>query len=385
MDIPPGFASSATKGKVCRLKKALYGLKQSPRAWFDRFLKAMLRFGYTQSHADHTMFTKKSNGKIAILIVYVDDIIMTGDDVDEIQTLKALLAKEFEIKELGAMQYFLGMEVARSEKGILISQRKYTLDLLKETGMLGCKPVDTPIEVNHHLGSEGEHTDKERYQRLVGRLIYLSHTRPDISYAVGVVSQFMHDPRVPHLDVVYRILRYLKSAPGKGILFSNHGHLRLESFTDADWAGSIDDRRSTSGYCSFLGGNLITWRSKKQTVVARSSAEAEYRAMAHGVCELLWLQTFLLDLGLLDSGPMRLYCDNKAAINIAHNPVQHDRTKHIEVDRHFIKEKLNNGSICMPYVKSEDQLADVFTKGLSSRVFHPILFKLGMIDIFAPT
>ncbi|KAL6983238.1 Beta-galactosidase 8 [Sarracenia purpurea var. burkii] len=283
------------------------------------------------------------------------------------------------------MQYFLGMEVARSEKGILIAQRKYTLDLLKEIGMLGCKPVDTPIEVNHHLGSEGEHTDKERYQRLVDRLIYLSDTRPDISYVVGVVSQFMHDPRVSHLDAVYRILRYLKSAPGKGILFSNHGHLRLESFTDVDWAGSIDDRRSTSGYCAFLGGNLITWRSKKQTVVARSSVEAEYRAMAHGVCELLWFQTFLLDLGLLDSGPMRLYCDNKAAINIAHNPVQHDRTKHIEVDRHFIKEKLNNGSICMPYVKSEDQLADVFTKGLSSKVFHPILFKLGMIDIFVPT
>ena len=151
----------------------------------------------------------------------------------------------------------------------------------------------------------------------MGPLIYLSHTRPDISYVVGVVSQFMHEPRTVHLDAVYRILRYLKSAPGKGILFSNHGHLRLEAFTDADWAGSIDDRRSTSGYCIFLGGNLVTWRSKKQAVVARSSAEAEYRAMSHGVCELLWLQTFLRDLGFPDVSPMKLYCDNKAAINIA--------------------------------------------------------------------
>jgi hypothetical protein len=252
--------------------------------------------------------------------------------------------------------------------------------------MLGCKPADSPIEANHHLRSNaGEHTDKERYQRLVGRLIYLSHTRLDISYAVGVVSQFMHAPRTSHLVAVYRILRYLKSAPGKGVLFSNHGHLRLEAFTDADWAGSIDDRRSTSGYCTFLGGNLVTWRSKKQAVVARSSAEAEYRAMSHGVCELLWLQTFLRDLGFPDASPMKLYCDNKAAINIAHNPVQHDRTKHIEIDRHFIKEKLNNGLICMPFVRSEDQLADVFTKGLSSRSFHPIVFKLGLIDIFAPT
>ena len=211
MAIPPGFSSSQTEGKVCRLKKALYGLKQSPRAWFDRFLKAMLRFGYKQSHADHTMFIKRSNGKIAILIVYVDDIIMTGDDMNEIISLKALLAQEFEIKDLGSMKYFLGMEVARSNKGIFISQRKYILDLLEETGMLGCKPADSPIEANHHLGSNvGELTEKERYQRLVGRLIYLSHTRPNISYDVGVVSQFMHEPRTSHLDAVYRILRYLK-------------------------------------------------------------------------------------------------------------------------------------------------------------------------------
>ncbi|XP_057478145.1 retrovirus-related Pol polyprotein from transposon TNT 1-94 isoform X6 [Actinidia eriantha] len=386
MDIPPGFSSSKTEGKVCRLKKALYGLKQSPRAWFGRFSKAMLGFGYKQSHADHTMFIKKGAGKIIVLIVYVDDMIVTGDDVDEILNLKCRLAQEFEIKDLGSLRYFLGMEVARSDRGIFISQRKYILDLLEETGMLGCKPVNSPIEANHHLsGDMGERTNKERYQRLVGRLIYLAHTRPDVSYAVDVVSQFMHDPRTSHMDAVYRILSYLKSAPGKGIMFSNHGHLQLEVFTDADWAGSVDDRRSTSGYCTFLGGNLVTWRSKKQSVVARSSAKAEYRAMAHGVCELLWLQTLLHDLGVLIDGPMKLYCDNKAAINIAHNPVQHDRTKHIEIDRHFIKEKLSEGLICMPFVKSEDQLADIFTKGLSSKSFHPIVFKLGMIDIFAPT
>ncbi|XP_058194818.1 uncharacterized mitochondrial protein AtMg00810-like [Rhododendron vialii] len=332
------------------------------------------------------MFIRRGNGKIAILIVYFDDIIMTGNDVSEIHNLKSRLAQEFEIKDLGSLRYFLGMEVARSDRGIFISQRKYILDFLEETGMLGCRPADSPIEANNHLsGDVREHTGKERYQRLVGRLIYLAHTPPDIPYAEGVVSQFMHDPRTSHLDAVYRILRYLKSAPGKGILFYNHGHLRLEAFTDADWAGSVDDRRSTSGYCTFLGGNLITWRSKKQSVVARSSAEAEYRAMTNGVCELLWLQTLLLDLGFADSVPMKLYCDNKAAINIAHNPVQHDRTKHIEIDRHFIKEKLNEGLICMPFVRSGDQLANIFTKGLGSKSFHPIVFKLGLIDIFAPT
>jgi hypothetical protein len=165
MAIPPGFSSSQTEGKMCRLKKALYGLKQSPRAWFGRFSKAMLGFGYKQSHADHTMFIKKGVGKIAVLIVYVDDIIMTGNDVSEILNLKSSLAREFEIKDLGSLRYFLGMEVARSDRGIFITQRKYILDLLEETGMLGCRPADSPIEANHQLsGDSGERTDKERYQ-----------------------------------------------------------------------------------------------------------------------------------------------------------------------------------------------------------------------------
>ena len=219
----------------------------------------------------------------------------------------------------------------------------------------------------------------------MGRLIYLSHTRPDISYVVGIVSQYMHDPRHCHMETVYRILRYLKSAPGKGLLFAPHGHMRVEAFSDSDWAGSIEDRRSTSGYCSFVGGNLVTWRSKKQSVVARSSAEAEYRAIALGICELMWLRTLLEDLGVTTKRPMQLFCDNKAAISIANDPVQHDRTKHIEIDRHFIKEKLISGLICLPFVKTEHQLADILTKGLSSKMFHPLCFKLGMRDIYTPT
>jgi len=284
------------------------------------------------------------------------------------------------------LQYFLGIEVAQSKRGIFISQRKYILDLLKETGMTGCKPAESPIESNHKLQlGVGESVDKERYQRLVGKLIYLSLTRPDIAYAVSLVSQFMHDPRESHSQAVFRILRYLKSSPGKGLLFSKHGHFRIEAFTDADWAGSLDDRRSTSGYCTLVGGNLVTWRSKKQNVVARSSAEAEYRAMAQGVCEILWVQKLLAELGLLEREKLSLFCDNKAAISIAQNPVQHDRTKHIEIDRHFIKEKVTSGILNLCYVASEKQLADVFTKGLSKQMFHTLVFKLGMCDIFAPT
>ncbi|GAV57746.1 LOW QUALITY PROTEIN: hypothetical protein CFOL_v3_01282, partial [Cephalotus follicularis] len=232
--------------------------------------------------------------------------------------------------------------VARSNNGIFISQRKYVLDLLDDTGMLDCRHADSPIEVNHHLCSckpINSSVDKERHQRLVGRLIYLSHTRPNIAYAVGIVSQFMHDLQTLHLEVVYRILRYLKSTPGKGILFSRYDHLNLEAYTDADWASSRVDRRSTSGYCTFMGGNLVT-RSKKQTIVSRYSAESEYRAMAQGVCELIWLKRLLNDLGIMHESSMRLFCDNKSAIIISHNPVQYDRMKHIEIDRFFIREKL---------------------------------------------
>ena len=187
----------------------------------------------------------------------------------------------------------------------------------------------------------------------------------------------MHDPRKPHMDTVERILRYLKVALGKGLLFSNHGHLKVEGSIEADWAGSVDNRRSTSGYFTFVGENLVTWRSKKQQVVSRSNAEAEYRGMALGICELLWLRNLLNELGVKPKVVMKLYCDNKSAIDIAHNPVQHDRTKHME--------KLESGIIIFPFVKSEDQLADVLTKALASKVFIDSLVKLGMGDIHAPT
>jgi hypothetical protein len=387
MDTPPGYTASSNTDVVCKLQRALYGLKQSPRAWFGRFSQAMKKYGFRQSNSDHTLFLKHQQGKVTALIVYVDDMIITGDDAEEIDKLQKQLATEFEMKNLGGLKYFLGIEVARSKKGIFLSQQKYILDLLCEVGMLDCKPADTPIVQNHRLGEHPSQvpTNRGRYQRLVGKLIYLSHTHPDIAYAVSAVSQFMHQPSKDHMEAVIRILRYLKSFPGKGLMFAKNNHLRVNGYTDADWAGNTTDRRSTSGYFMFVGGNLVTWRSKKQKVVALSSAEAEFRGMAKGLCELLWIRRLLTEIGFAPTFEMDLFCDNKAAIAIAHNPIQHDRTKHVEIDRHFIKENLEAKIIWFPFVKSEDQLADILTKAVSSREFYNSLDKLRIEYLDAST
>ncbi|RVW56555.1 Retrovirus-related Pol polyprotein from transposon RE1 [Vitis vinifera] len=360
MDIPTGLETTSNFNKVCRLRKSLYGLKQSPRAWFERFTKVVKGYGFVQCQSDHTLFVKHfPEGKLAIII-------------------------EFKIKDLGNLKYFLGMEIARSKKGIVVSQRKYVLDLLNETGMLGCKPAETPMDTTVKLEeSDGSApVDKGRYQRLVGKLIYLSHTRPDIGFSVSVVSQFMNNPTEKHMIAVIRILRYLKMTPGKGLFFQRTTNKEIEIFSDADWAGSVTDRRSTSGYCSFVWGNLVTWRSKKQSVVARSSADAEFRAMAQGICEGIWLNRLLEELRVPLKHPMVLYCDNQAAISIAKNPVHHDRTKHVEIDRHFIKEKIEEGVFKVSYTPTNCQTADILTKALARVNFEDLTEKLGMINIY---
>ena len=235
MDPPLGFPPK--EGKLCRPKKALYKLKQSPRAWFGRLSYGMKGFGYKQAMAAHTLFFKIDSDDITLFIVYVDDMIVTGTNPKEVEKLHSHLAKEFEMKDLGTLKYFLGIEVSCSKQGLFLSQRKYILDLLNETSNSTSEPVNTPIEVNYGLPIYLDQipTNKERHQRLVEKLIYLTHTRPDISYAVSVVSQFMHNSSNQHMSVVNRILANLKSSPGKGILFSKHGHLDIEGYTDSNF------------------------------------------------------------------------------------------------------------------------------------------------------
>ncbi|XP_043710154.1 secreted RxLR effector protein 161-like [Telopea speciosissima] len=217
------------------------------------------------------------------------------------------------------------------------------------------------MDPHQKLGSiEGkDFSDVHRYRRLVGKLIYLTVTRPDISFVVGVISQFMQCPKKIHWDVACHILRYLKSATSKGLIYRPNQNANLVGFSDADWVGADGDRSSTTGFSTFVGGNLVTWKSKKQTTVARSSAEAKYRAMAHTTAELMW--------------PKQMFCEKQAAIYIANNPVFHERTKHIEVDCHFVRDAVMKKLIATPFVSTTNQLGDMFTKALFGPVFVEVV------------
>ena len=381
MAVPPGYEGSMHRDKVCKLKKALYGLKQSPRAWFGRFTQAMRVLRYQQCNGEHTLFYKNASpDSSTYLIVYVDDIIITGNNLKEIECLEQHLDKNFQVKQLGPLKYFLGIEFARSSEGILMTQQKYILEILAETKHTDCHINDTPIEVNHKLTlNEAEpRVEISSYQKLIGKLLYLSHTRPDICYTLNVLSQFMHSPRHSHFQAVNRILRYLKGTAGLGITYRKTGKLDLVMYTDSDFAGSRVDYRSTTGYCTFLGGNLVTWRSKKQSVVSKSSTEAEFRAMSKGIDEAMWIKHLLEELKISYIKPIIIRCDNKSAISIAHDPVYHDRMKHVHIDRFYIQDHLEQGVLKTEHVNSKEQCADIFTKGLPSKTMSYLVSKLGM-------
>ncbi|CAL1410190.1 unnamed protein product [Linum trigynum] len=363
MERPPGYTVGRLD-QVCLLHRSLYELKQAPRAWFEKFQSTICSLGLQQSLNDPSLFTKVTSAGIVVLLLYVDDMIITGSDNQGIRHLQDGLKSAFRIKDLGELSYFLGLEASRSSKGIMFSQRKYITDLLGDNQFEDCHPVKTPMELNLKLHRDsGERLqDGSQYRSIVGSLIYLSATRPDISYAVQVVSQFMTDPRVDHLAAVHRILRYLKGTQDCGLLFPSTGSATLCGFSDSDFAGCVDTRRSTSGWCIQFGGSFISWRCKKQDKVSKSSTEAEYRAMSEVSSELVWIHRLLADLGVSCPTPMELHVDNTSAIRIATNPVLHDIMKHIEIHVHYIRDLVRDGTIQLQHIQTEEQVVDLFTK-----------------------
>ncbi|XP_031259399.1 uncharacterized protein LOC116117527 [Pistacia vera] len=316
---------------------------------------------------------------------------------ENIHTLKEHLNRHFRIKDLGEPKYFLGIEIARSPAGISLSQRKYVLELVSESGLSACKPSAIPVEQNTKLTTQQyDHAtssskddppleDPSHYQKLVGRLIYLTMTRPDISYAVHILSQFMHGPKQSHMDAAIKVLKYLKGCPGLGLLLPRDGNLDVTAYCDSDWGTCPMTRKSLTGFCIKIGGSLISWKTKKQSTISLSSAEAEYRAMAKTTCEIVWILGLLRDLEVQTGKPVTLYCDNKAANDIAANPVFHERTKHIEIDCHFVREKIQEGIIKTMHIRTAEQPADIFTKPLCSRQHSYLLHKLGVFDIYKPS
>jgi hypothetical protein len=386
MKRPPGYTQGQSH-QVCRLLKSLYGLKQASRQWYSKFSTSLLQFGFYQSKADYSLFIKQDNQSFTALLVYVDDIIVASDSPAVVKDIKVFLNHQFKIKDLGQLRYFLGLEIARTSQGIQICQRKYALDILATFGVLGSRPSKLPMDQNLKLSKE-EGTplsDSTYYRQLVGKLLYLTITRPDISYSVQTLSQFMDHPTDFHLAAAFKILKYIKGAPGQGLFFSSEHNLDITAYCDSDWASCPDTRRSVSGFCIFLGSSLISWKSKKQSVVSRSSAEAEYRAMAITSSEITWLSFLLTDLRINHPHPAVLYCDNKAALHIASNPVFHERTKHIELDCHLIRDKIQAGVLSTAYVSTKCQLADVFTKALPAYLLSFHMSKMGIVNYYAPS
>ena len=387
MHQPAGYVDPLKPNHVCLLRRSLYGLKQAPRAWNTRFATVARQIGFKQSISDPSLFVLKRGSHLAYLLLYVDDIALTASSTSLLDTIVQSLNKEFEMTDLGQLHHFLGITFTRSTSGLFLHQRSYASDIIARAGMSNCKPCLTPVDTQGKLSDDAGPPveDPTLYRSLAGALQYLTFTRPDISFAVQQICLFMHDPRESHFNALRRIIRYLQGTLTLGLHFYKSSATSLIAYTDADWAGCPSTRRSTSGFCIFFGDNLISWSSKRQPTVSRSSAEAEYKGVANAVSEATWLRNLLLGLHVPMTRATLVYCDNISAVYLSSNPVKHQRTKHIEIDIHFVREKVALGHIRVLHVPSAHQYADIFTKGLPSPLFLDFRSSLSIRQPNAPT
>jgi len=384
---PPGFVIKNQEAKVYKLRKALYGLKQAPRAWNKRIDGFLSDVGFKKCVSEHGVYVKPDASEgVIILCLYVDDLLITGNCEKNISKFKGELMKEFEMSDLGIMKYFLGIEFQRTKLGLLMHQRRYAMEILKRCDMEHCNAATTPAETRLQLSKSEEEQDVDptQYRRLIGSLRYLCNTRPDLAFSVGIASRFMERPKVSHLAAVKRILRYVKGTLGCGILFpaSDMGRsCELLGYTDSNWCGDKDDRKSTAGYLFMFGKAPISWCSKKEPVVAHSSCEAEYIAASMCACQAVWLVNLCKEFDSSRNGAVLLLVDNISAIILAKNPIAHGRSKHIEMRFHYLRELVSSGQLRLGYCRSEEQVADLLTKGVTSDVFKRLVKKLSMMSV----
>jgi hypothetical protein len=364
---PTGFVDPTQPDRVCRLNKSLYGLKQAPRAWYSRFATYLLSLGFVEAKSDTSLFVFRRGADTVYLLLYVDDIVLTASSTALLQHTISALKREFTMKDLDPLHHFLGVSVQHQIDELFLTQRQFALDVLERAGMVDCKPVSTPLDTQAKVSATSGPpvADPTQFKSLAGALQYLTFTRPDNAYVVQQICLHMHDPREPHLAAMKRVLRYLRGSLDLGLhLRRSASSSELTVYTDANWAGCPDTRRSTSGYVVFLGDNLVSW-----SFVSRSSAEAEYRAVANGVAEACWLRQLLQELHALLSKSTLVYCDNVSAVYLSTNPVQHQRTKLVEIDLHFVWERVAIGDVRVLHVPTTSQFTDIFTKGLPTSVF----------------
>jgi hypothetical protein len=375
-----GFEVDDRKTHVCSLKKALYGLKQAPKAWYGRIDSFLTSLGFTKSKADPNLYFKVMNDEPVILLLYVDDLFLTGEE-KLITDCKKKLASEFEMKDLGPMHYFLGLEVCQRPKKIFLNQGEYAIEILKRFDMLECEAMNTPMETNLKLmvDTSSELVDATLYKQIIGSLMYLTNTRPNICFAVNILSQYLLEPRRVDLVATKHVMRYLKGTLDYGLYYTGDHDLRLYGYTDSDWAGSASDRKNTSGCCFSLGSTMTSWKSRKQSNIALSTTKVEYIAACSASCEAIWLQKLLTGLFDLEMEATVILCDNQSYIKMMENPVFHDKSKHIEIQYHYIRDMVQRGAVKLQYVGTNEQVADLLTKPLSPVKFECFQDKIGVV------
>jgi hypothetical protein len=380
---PPGFEAPNSRGKVLRLHKALYGLKQAPRAWNSKLDQVLQQLGFSRCPSEPAMYKRGEGSDRILLGIYVDDLIITSSSESGIITFKEEMKETFRMSDLGKLSFYLGLEVQQSETGIMVTQSAYAQRILEKNGMSDCNPCSTPTEnrLKLSMDSTAEPVDATEFKSTVGSLRYLIHTRPDITFAVGYLSRFMEQPTKEHQAAAKHVLRYIAGTLRFGCWYPKRTEeAHLLGYTDSDHAGDQDDRKSTSGAFFFLGSSPISWRTQKQKIVALSSCEAEYVAGTGGACQGIWLARLLGELTDEDTRSFELFIDNQSAISLCKNPVFHDRSKHIDLRYHFIRECVEKGKVEVKYVSTDDQLADILTKPLGRVRFQELRSKIGMVE-----